>query len=191
MLPFVHFELNSWPCCPIPASVPPVGEEDATPVAALSKLERQVIEVFVDGLRVLGMPRSLGEIYGLLFIRPEALSLDDLVTRLGISKGSASQGLRTLKELGAVTEEASVAGTRRTYYRARAELKPLVGGFIREQVRPHLESGQLKVGRLLEAVADEEDPERREFFDERVARLEGWMRRGRMVLPLLQKVLSQ
>jgi DNA-binding transcriptional regulator GbsR (MarR family) len=171
--------------------VPPVGEEDATPVAALSKLERQVIEVFVDGVRVLGMPRSLGEIYGLLFISPEALSLDDLVSRLGISKGSASQGLRTLKELGAVTEEGPLAGSRRTYYRARAELKPLVGGFIREQVRPHLESGQLKVGRLLEAVADEEDPERREFFDERVARLEGWMRRGRMVLPLLQKVLGQ
>jgi len=28
-------------------------------------------------------------------------------------------------------------------------------------------------------------------YDERVAKLETWMRRGRMVLPLLQKVLGQ
>lgn len=174
----------------MPVIVPQVEQEDKSPVATLRPLERQVIEVFVDGVRVLGLPRSLGEIYGLLFISPEPLSLDDLVDRLGISKGSASQGLRTLKELGAVTED-SVEGVRRTYYRAHAELKSLVGGFIREQVRPHLESGQLKVGRLLETVAGEEDSGLREFYDERVARLEGWMRRGRMVLPLLQKVLGQ
>ena len=136
------------------------------------------------------MPRSIGEIYGLLFISPDPQSLDDLVSRLGISKGSASQGLRTLKELGAV-KETSVDGNRRTYYQAGVELKPLVGGFVREQLRPHLESGQLKVGRLVEAVGEEEDPEKREFYDERVARLEVWMRRGRQVLPIIQKVLGQ
>ena len=34
----------------------------------LDPLERQVVAVFVDGVRVLGLPRSIGEIYGLLFI---------------------------------------------------------------------------------------------------------------------------
>lgn len=149
-----------------------------------------MIGIFTDGVRVLGLPRSLGEIYGLLFISPEPLSLDDLVAKLEISKGSASQGLRTLKELGAV-KETQVDGVRRTFYQADVELKRLVGGFIREQVRPHLESGQLKVGRLLETVGEQEDPELRNFYDERVGRLEGWMRRGRLVLPMLQKVLGQ
>jgi DNA-binding transcriptional regulator GbsR (MarR family) len=157
---------------------------------SMSDLEKQVVDVFVDGVRVLGLPRSIGEIYGLLFIAPQPLSLDDFVEQLGISKGSASQGLRTLKGLGAVSES-SVAGVRRVYYEADVELKRLVGGFVREQVRPHLESGQLKVGRLQEAVGEVEDPELREFYDERVAKLETWMRRGRMVLPLLQRVLGQ
>jgi HTH-type transcriptional regulator, glycine betaine synthesis regulator len=156
----------------------------------MTALEQQVVDVFVDGVRVLGLPRSIGEIYGLLFIAPQPLSLDDFVSRLGMSKGSASQGLRTLRDLGAV-KESSVEGARRVYYEADIELKRLVGGFVREQVRPHLESGQLKVGRLLEAVGEEEDPVLREFYDERVAKLETWMRRGRMVLPLLQKVLGQ
>lgn len=159
-------------------------------MTSMNALEKQVVDVFVDGVRVLGLPRSIGEIYGLLFIAPQPLSLDDFVARLNISKGSASQGLRALRDLGAV-KETSVEGARRVFYEADIELKRLVGGFVREQVRPHLESGQLKVGRLLEAVGEEEDPVLREFYDERVAKLETWMRRGRMVLPLLQKVLGQ
>ena len=63
--------------------------------------------------------------------------------------------------------------------------------FIREQVRPHLDSGQLKVGRLYETVAAEEDREIREFYDERVGKLDQWMKRARMMLPLMQKVLGQ
>jgi DNA-binding transcriptional regulator GbsR (MarR family) len=56
--------------------------EPETEAIALNLLQRQVIEYFVDGVRVLGLPRSLGEIYGLLFISPAPLSLDDLVRML-------------------------------------------------------------------------------------------------------------
>lgn len=156
----------------------------------LDPLERQVVDFFVDGVRVLGLPRSIGEIYGLLFISQSALSLDDLVLRLSISKGSASQGLRLLKSLGAVREVES--GTeRRTYYEPAVELKRLVGGFIREQIRPHLESGKTKIGRLAATAQDIDDPSRRKFLSERVERLEHWLRSGGRVLPVLQKLLGQ
>ncbi len=96
----------------------------------LDAIELQIVAIFVDGVRVLGLPKSIGEIYGLLFISESALALDDLVQRLGISKGSASQGLRLLKSLGAV-REANTNAERRTYYEPAIELKRLVGGFIR------------------------------------------------------------
>jgi HTH-type transcriptional regulator, glycine betaine synthesis regulator len=156
----------------------------------LDPLERQVVDFFVDGVRVLGLPRSIGEIYGLLFVSQTALSLDDLVRRLHISKGSASQGLRMLKSLGAV-REAEGGAERRTYYQPAVELKRLAGGFIREQVRPHLESGKSKVNRLAETTKDIDDPARRKFLSERVERLETWMRSGGKVLPVLQKLLGQ
>lgn len=156
----------------------------------LDPLERQVISVFVDGVRVLGLPRSIGEIYGLLFISREPLSLDDLVHKLDISKGSASQGLRALRGLGAVREAAG-APDRRTYFEPAVELKPLVGGFIREQVRPHLDSGKSKVRQLDETASAVQDPAHREFVKERIERLEQWMRRGGQVLPILQKMLGQ
>lgn len=156
----------------------------------LDPLERQVVAFFVDGVRVLGLPRSIGEIYGLLFISETALSLDDLVRRLHISKGSASQGLRMLKSLGAV-REAEGGAERRTYYEPAIELKRLAGGFIREQIRPHLESGKTKIERLAETAREVPDPARRRFLGERVERLETWMRSGGRVLPVLQKLLGQ
>lgn len=157
---------------------------------SLTSLQEQVVGYFVDLVRVLGLPRSLGEIYGLLFINPDPLSLDDLVRLLGISKGSASQGLRTLRTLGAV-KEADGNGDRRTYYQPAVELKPLVGGFIREQVRPHLESGKSKLRLLEETAKDTADHNDREFFLDRIDRLDSWMKRGGQVLPVLQKMLGQ
>lgn len=156
----------------------------------LTAIQQQVVDFFVDGVRVLGLPRSLGEIYGLLFISSEPLSLDDLVQKLGISKGSASQGLRTLKTLGAVREATNISD-RRTYYEPATELKRLVGGFIREQIRPHIDSGKSKLQQLRETAGHTTDPIERTFLNERIERLESWMKRGGLVLPMLQKILGQ
>jgi DNA-binding transcriptional regulator GbsR (MarR family) len=112
------------------------------------------------------------------------------VLYLGISKGSASQGLRTLRTLGAV-REASGNGDRRTYYEPAIDLKRLVGGFIREQVRPHLDSGKTKLQSIAETANLSDDPQEREFFLDRIERLESWMKRGSQMLPILQKLLGQ
>lgn len=155
----------------------------------LDAIEREAIGVFVDGVRMLGLPPSLGEIYGLLFISDKPLALDDVVYKLEISKGSASQGLRALRELGAI-REVEPNGERRTYFEPAVDLKRLVGGFIREQIRPHLDRGKGKIARLTELTADCA-PERRAFLEERVEKLEQWMRRGRLVLPVLQRFLGE
>jgi DNA-binding transcriptional regulator GbsR (MarR family) len=156
----------------------------------LDSIQQQVVDFFVDGARVLGLPRSLGEIYGLLFISSKPLSLDDLVQKLGISKGSASQGLRTLKTLGAVREAQNI-NDRRAYYEPATDLKRLVGGFISEQIRPHLNSGKSKLKQLQQTVPLNTDPTEQAFLNERIERLESWMKRGGQVLPILQKILGQ
>jgi DNA-binding transcriptional regulator GbsR (MarR family) len=158
--------------------------------AQLTQLQQQVVEFFVDGVRVLGLPRSLGEIYGILFITDRPLSLDDLVSSLGISKGSASQGLRTLRTLGAVREVNSET-ERRTYYEPAVDLKRLVGGFIREQIVPHLTSGKSKLEAISESIEQESDSAEKKFYLERTKRIESWLKRGKQVLPVIQKILGQ
>ena len=154
------------------------------------QFEARVVELFCDGVRMLGLPKSVGEIYGLLFISQSPLSLDDLVDRLGISKGSASQGLKMLRELGAV-KEAEGDNLRRSYFQPDVELKRLARGFIKEQVRPHLASGDGKLADLKRIVREAPDSEGRQFYHERLDQLERWSKKARVALPLLQRFLGR
>jgi DNA-binding transcriptional ArsR family regulator len=60
------------------------------------------VAFFSEVVQVFGVPKSVVQIYGLLYATPDPLSFSDIVERLDISKGSASQGLQFLRSLGAV-----------------------------------------------------------------------------------------
>lgn len=140
---------------------------------------------------MLGLPKSLGEIFGILFASPVPLTMLDLVNHLHISKGSASQGLKTLRTLGAVCEVEDYRNDRKTYFKANVELKKLVGGFIREEIRPHLTSGQKKLHELEKHLEKIDDPKLRKHYEERIKRLGRWSGKANLVLPLLQKFLEE
>ena len=153
-------------------------------------IDDRIVSFFQDGVRMLGLPKSLGEIYGVLFASPRPLTMQNLIDRLGISKGSASQGLKMLRTLGAV-REVEFPNDRKTYFEADLELKKLVGGFIREEIRPHLKSGQDKLTKLEHELSVIEDPELRAFYEERIKHLGRWSGKANLVLPLLQKFLGE
>lgn len=50
-----------------------------------------------------GIPRSMAEIHALLFIVGEPLSADEIMDRLGVSRGNVSMTLRSLVEWGIVS----------------------------------------------------------------------------------------
>lgn len=64
--------------------------------------ENALVDFFVNAADLLGVPKSVAAIYGIVFASPEALSFAAIEARLDISKGSVSQGLRVLKEVGAL-----------------------------------------------------------------------------------------
>jgi HTH-type transcriptional regulator, glycine betaine synthesis regulator len=149
--------------------------------ATLSELEKEVVEIFVRVAGLLSLPRSVGELYGVLFIAPEPMCIDDLMRKLNISKGSTSQGLKILRSFGAVNP-VYVAGDRRDFFTAEAELRKVVSGFVKEQVYPHLNNGKERMARI-ESLLKEEPSGRREFIAERIERLQGWQTRAGAVLP--------
>lgn len=63
-----------------------------------------MVGVFSDLVGLLGLPKSLGEIYGFIFASAEPPTFAEIEHKLGLSKGSVSQGLRALRELGAIRE---------------------------------------------------------------------------------------
>lgn len=167
---------------------PAAGEaEHASPAALLSEGEQGVVDLFVRLADLLALPKSLGKLYGLLFISPRALPMDELMRRLGLSKGATSQGLRQLRAFGAVRALAQ-PGDRRDHFMAEMELRRLVGGFLKEQVRPHLVSGGERLGQLMAQTNDWPAEDRREI-QKRLDRLQTWHRRARRLLPVVQKLI--
>jgi DNA-binding transcriptional regulator GbsR (MarR family) len=154
----------------------------------LSPLETEIIDLFVQVSRVLGQPRSLAEIYGLLFISVRPLAMDDLIERLRLSKGSASQGLKFLRNLGAV-KMVYVPGDRRVHYEAVAELKNLVTRFLRDQIVPDLEQAQARLEHM-STLVKQLPAEERARVNGRVKMLQSWSKRGRRFLPLVVKIMG-
>ena len=173
----------------IEPKAPPRAVKDPPPAARLSPLETEVIDFFVQLSRLLGQPRSLAEIYGLLFISGRPLAMDDLIDRLQLSKGSASQGLKFLRNLGAV-RMVYVAGERRVHYEAVAELRNLATRFLRDQIVPHLDDGQTRLERIAEMVK-QMPPEESARVNGRVKMLQSWGWTSRRFLPLVVKILGR
>lgn len=154
----------------------------------MTPAELEVIEFFVHLGRYLSLPRSVGEIYGLLFASETPITLDGLVRRLRISKGSASQGLRLLRGVGAVTVSYR-AGDRKDYYSAEVELPALVRGFLRDQLAVRLEHADDRLRRLCEAVDDPANGAP-PVLPERLERLVSWNKKAKRLVPLVSTFLK-
>jgi DNA-binding transcriptional regulator GbsR (MarR family) len=154
----------------------------------LGPIEMEAIEMFINFFRLLGLPKSVGEIYGLLFVSTRPLTMDDLMHRLDISLGAASQGLKTLRSFGAVKAVYS-PGERRDHFVADLELSRFAASFIKEQILPKLEQSLGRVQRMEAALAEVPEGERGET-QARINELSRWLNRGRTMLPVALKLLA-
>ena len=164
----------------------PVSQTESS---ALSAWETSMVDVFVRAAGLIGLPRSIGEIYGLLFCAKEALTFDQLAERLQISKGSVSQGLKVLRQLGAVKLH-YVHGSRRDHYEPELSMKRLVRGFIKDQFEPHLVSGSQRLDNVNTQIQEETDEALREHALNRLGTLRSWQQRTRKLTPIIMAVLG-
>lgn len=96
----------------------------------------QAFDTFIQGAgkvssALLGMiNRAGGQIYALLFLNDEPLSLDEISARLGISKSNVSINIRLLEDYNLV-RKVWVKGSRKDYYAAeRVYPKKILGDFL-------------------------------------------------------------
>ena len=158
-------------------------------VAVPSEFERGCVEFFAELVQVLGIPRSVGQIYGLLFASPVPLSFTDIAARLEISRGSASQGLQLLRSLGAV-QSVSSEGERRELFAPELGLRKLVSGVLREKVEPLMGGGGRRMQQLRDCARRTPEARGDKFSLTRVKQLETWRRQMSLLLPLLKTFLG-
>ncbi len=82
-------------------------------------------DMFLDKVnhicKKLGLNNIMAQLYAVLYLSNEVLSLDDMVKRLKISKGSASVNIRALESYGAV-KRVWIRGSRKDYYEADTDI---------------------------------------------------------------------
>lgn len=164
---------------------PPPEADRSWPEAAPHDFEEEALAYFSEAAQMLGLPKSLGEIYAVVFLSSQPLCMEDIIRRLHISLGTASQGLRQLRRLQAVHVRA-LPGDRRDYYVAETELRHLIGNFLAEVVMPQLQSG---AGHL-ETMRDQLHSVgvgRHGHLKARLAKLEQWNRTGAKLIPRIAK----
>lgn len=155
----------------------------------LHTFRRDCIELFVHAAQLLSVPRSIGEIYGLLYASPEPLPMESIMEELGMSKGSVSQGLRWLRDIGAV-RSSYVHGDRRDHFAAVAELRRLAQGFLQERVVPHLHSGEDRVQQLRRSAREISGPHQ-QFVVERADKIRSWHRFASKIIPLFLRIAGK
>ena len=114
--------------------------------------------------------------------------LADLIERLKLSKGSASQGLKFLRHAGAI-RMVYVPGDRRVHYEAVAELRNLVARFLRDYVVPQLDSSEARLQTIAVMVKQLPGDEQARVAS-RITMLQSWEKRTRNFLPLVVKLLG-
>jgi HTH-type transcriptional regulator, glycine betaine synthesis regulator len=157
--------------------------------AQLADWEVTMIDIFIRAAGLFGQARSIGEIYGILYCRPQPLTFDEIVVALGISRGSVSQGLKTLRQLGAVKLQYQ-PGDRKDYYQPELSIERLVRGFISDQFRPQLEEGSLRLKQVEAQIEQVSDPAHRQHATARLKTLQSWQQRTRQLIPLVFAILG-
>ena len=101
-------------------------------------LVRRMVEAAGHTSQSLGIGRVVGQIYAHVFFSSTPQSLDDLTKSLGISKGSASMGVRQLEQWGGL-EKLWVKGDRKDYYRARDTFGRIIKNAIVDLIGKRME----------------------------------------------------
>ena len=151
-------------------------------------IQREMADIFADLSDLFGNPSSLGSIYGLLFASPEPLSMEEIVERLEISSGTASQGSRRLVELRAVLPRKE-EGERVTRYSAKLELRPFVQMFLKQQLMPRLDQSTTRIAALEEKLPKLSE-ENRAVIKTRLGRASKWHRRAKTFIPIIRRFLG-
>ena len=147
----------------------------------LSAHEAELAVFFVRMAGILGVPRSVAEIYALLYASPDAVDFDQVQGRLGMSKGSVSQGLKFLRDHGMILS-VKAPGSRRERWQPTPSLAASLVTLLRSQVLPALEQSSPSLERIVAgAQGTQASPE----VIERLTRLRRWNARALELFPLM------
>src|SRR4051812_14546111 len=87
----------------------------------LDDVEQEFVGLWRSMSTLWGISPTMAEVHGLLYITGQALSMDDIMARLAISRGNVSMNLAKLVEWGLV-RRVHRRGARRDFYESLSDV---------------------------------------------------------------------
>jgi len=109
-----------------------------------------------------GINRTMAQVHALLLISPEALTTEEIMEALSISRGNANMTLRDLIGWGLV-EKQHKAGERKEYFFAEKDTWYIARQVAQERKKRELDPILKVLDQLEQVKGDENDPEYKTF----------------------------
>ena len=129
----------------------------------LSKTQLDFMESFGRFAQALGFSRSWGTIFGLLYLSPSAVGLQEIAQLSRISKGSASMGTRQLLEMGLIRKK-WMPSEKRDFYEAVPNPSEALRNLYQNMLKSRLNNSQEKMKELTCLLEAEKSSLSREDF---------------------------
>jgi DNA-binding transcriptional regulator GbsR (MarR family) len=102
-----------------------------------------------------GINRTMAQVHALLLVSPDAMSAEEIMEELNISRGNANMNIRTLIDWGLVQKELR-SGERKEYFVAEKDIWTVFKQIARERRKRELQP----IFRILEEVKEVEGDKR-------------------------------
>lgn len=137
----------------------------------IAPLHWEIIDVCVRLAQMIGVPRSTGEIFGLVFCSPRPVCFDDVAKILKLSNGTISYGLRYLRRVGAI-RTCYIAQERKDFYVAETSLRKMISTLFSESIVAELGGSAEQLEHLRARVLPDAKPDSNILYC--VDQLIGW-----------------
>jgi DNA-binding transcriptional regulator GbsR (MarR family) len=117
-----------------------------------------------------GINRTMAQIHALLLVSSEALSTEDIMSELQISRGNTNMNVRTLIEWGIVSKEFKV-GERKEFFVADKDIAALARQITRERSKRELEPLKKMLGDIKDVKGEGKESEE---FNKLVTDIDGF-----------------
>ena len=163
-----------------------------TETEPLPRVRLELVDVCGRLARAANFPRSVGEIYGLLYMAPKPMSAPEICSALSISKGSVSTGTRQFLALEFI-RKVWLQKERKDHFEVVLEMGDLICSAYDSIFKVRAQKAERHLGDMVETLAKEKgdlSPEEYALIKERLQRLVKLQKRARQFLPLLEKLIK-
>jgi DNA-binding transcriptional regulator GbsR (MarR family) len=136
-----------------------------------------------------GFNKAMGQIYGLLYLSPEPVSLGDIADQLGISKGNASLNIKTMQRWGLV-RPVDRKGDRRDFYLAETDFWKIVQDILHERDKKEIDRTLAGLQAILSSLKTGQDSAKNTEYQFYRQRLSDMLEFGEAVNQIMKAMLT-